>query len=103
MEPAAIYVLLSIVIAIITVAIPLFVNAIRDVNKSISNTHGQCDNIKERQIASETKLDILLEIAGLDNHKVNKAIKEHMEELKDNNKPSIGCINMKELYRDKEE
>jgi hypothetical protein len=101
MEPAAIYVLLVIVIAIITVGIPLFVNAIKDVNKAIRNTHGQCDKISERQVAVETKVDMLLEIAGLDNHKVNRAIKEHMEELKNNNQPSVGCINMKELYREK--
>jgi hypothetical protein len=44
---------------------------------------------------------MLLEIAGLDNRKVNRAIKEHMDELKNNNKPSIGCINIQELYRAK--
>ena len=101
MENAAVYVLLSIVIAIITVAIPLFVNAIKDINKAVNNTHDQCDNLKEREIAVETKLDMLLEIAGLDNRKVNRAIKEHMDELKNNNKPSIGCINIQELYRAK--
>jgi hypothetical protein len=101
MENAAVYVLLSIVIAIITVCIPLFVNAIKDLIKAIGNTHGQCDKISERQVAVETKVDILLEIAGLDNHKVNRTIKEHMEELKQNDKPSVGCINIQELYRTK--
>jgi hypothetical protein len=95
MEPTAIYVLLAIVIALVTVGIPLFVNAIKDINKAISK-------ISEREVAVETKVDILLEIAGLDNHKVNRTIKEHMEELKKNDKPSVGCINIKELYRDKE-
>jgi hypothetical protein len=101
MENAAVYVLLSIVIAIITVGIPLFITAFKDVHKAIRNTHGQCDKISERQVATETKVDILLEIAGLDNHKVNRTIKEHMEELKQNDKPSVGCININELYRAK--
>lgn len=101
MESAAVYVLLSIVIAIITVAIPLFVNAIKDLNKAVNNTHGQCDKINDRQTVVETKLDIFLHHAGFDVHKVNKVIKEHMEELKQNDKPSIGCINVKELYREK--
>jgi hypothetical protein len=94
MENAAVYVLLAIVIAMITVFIPLFV-------RGMTNTHSQCDKINDREIIVETKLDMLLEIAGFDNHKVNRAIKEHMEELKKNSKPSVGCINIEELYRTK--
>jgi hypothetical protein len=86
MDPA--YVLLIVVVALIAIA----AKAISDVNK-------KCNKASEGLIAVATKLDILLELGGLDIHKVNKAIKEHMDELKKNDRPSIGCINVKELYR----
>lgn len=94
MDPA-VYVLLAIII----VTIPILVKEIKDIHKAISNTHGQCDKISERQTVVETKLDIYLDHAGFDVHKVNRVIKEHMEELKQNDNPSIGCIKVKELYR----
>lgn len=94
MDP--VYVLL----AIIVVLIPIFVKEIKDIHKMIHNTHSQCDKINERETIVETKLDIFLEHSGFDVPKVNRTIKEHMEELKQNDKPSVGCINVKELYRD---
>lgn len=96
MDP--VYILLT-VIGILT---PVLAFEIRDLRKGINNTHSQCDKINDRQTAVETKLDIFLYHAGFDVNKVNRTIKEHMEELKQNDKPSVGCINVKELYRDKE-
>jgi hypothetical protein len=87
----AAYVLLAVVIALIGV-----------VAKIIHGIHKKCHETSEGLIAVETKMDIYLEIAGLDVQKVNRAIKEHKDELKQNGKPSVGCINIKELYRDKE-
>jgi hypothetical protein len=84
------YVLLAIVVALIGIAA-----------KVLTDVSNKCNKTHEGLIAVTTKLDLLLELGGLDNHKVNRAIKEHMEELKDNNKPSVGCINMKEQYRTK--
>jgi len=89
MDP--VYVLLSVVIAMIAVGA-----------KGLNDLRNKANRNSEGIIAVETKLDILLEIGGLDTHKVNRSIKEHMEELKQNGKPSIGCINIKALYRDKE-
>lgn len=86
------YVLLSVVIALIAVG----AKALTDVGRK-SNNHSN------RLVAVETKLDMLLEINGLDTNKVNKAIRENMDELKQNGKPSVHCINLKELYRDKDE
>ena len=100
MDPT--YVLLAIVIAILTVFIPMFVREVKDLHKAIDNTHSQCDKINERETVVETKLDIFLDHAGFDVPKVNRTIKEHMKELKKNDRPSVGCINVKELYRDKE-
>jgi len=94
MDPA-VYVLLVIVV----VLIPIFIKEIKDIHKMISNTHSQCNKISERETILETKLDIFLEHTGFDINKVNRTIKEHMDELKKNDKPSIGCINVKELYR----
>jgi hypothetical protein len=54
-----------------------------------------------RMTIVETKMDIYLDHAGFDVPKVNETIKKNMKELKKNNKPSVGCINVKELYRDK--
>jgi len=84
------YVLLVIVVALIGIAA-----------KVLTDVSNKCNKTHNGLIVVTTKLDLLLELGGLDNRKVDKAIKEHMEELKQNGKPSIGCINMKELYRDK--
>lgn len=95
MDP--VYILLT-VIGILT---PVLAVEMRDLRKGITNTHSQCDKIDTRQTILETKLDIFLDHSGFDVQKVNKTINEHMEELKKNNKPSVGCINIKELYRTK--
>jgi|GEM_PF-5857465 len=57
----------------------------------------------ERITSVETKIDIYLDSQGFDIRKVNRAIKDHKDELKKNNRPSVGCINVKDLYKDKEE
>jgi len=70
--------------------------------KVLTNIHKKCDKTSEGLIGVKAKLDILLELGGLDIHKVNKKIKEHMDELKQDGEPSVGCIKIEELYRDKE-
>jgi hypothetical protein len=87
MDPA--YILLAVLIALIGVG----AKALNDVRK-------KCNTTTEGLVGVKAKLDILLEIGGLDIHKVNKAIKEHINELKQDGAPSAGCINVKELYRD---
>jgi hypothetical protein len=89
MDPA--YIVLVVVIALIGIGA-----------KALNDLRNKCDKTNDGLISVKTKLDILLEIGGLDPHKVNKAIKEHMDELKQDGQPSVGCINIKELYRDKE-
>jgi hypothetical protein len=89
MDPA--YVLLAVVIALIGVAA-----------KAVSDVNNKCNKTTEAMIGVKAKLDILLELGGLDIHKVNKAIKDHIKDLKQDGAPSSGCINLKELYRDKE-
>ena len=122
METAALISLIGLLIGIVAVGVPVLVRWLGALRKelkeqlqnaktshdkeltqlhaSIQNTHSQCDKIKDREIINETKLDMLLDEKGFDIRKVNKAIKEHMDELKENNTPSIGCINVKELYRE---
>jgi hypothetical protein len=90
MDPAT-TVLLAVIIALVGVAY-----------KVINDVHKKCDKTTEGLIGVKAKLDILLELGGLDIHKVNKAIKEHINELKQDGAPSTGCINVKELYRDRE-
>jgi len=89
MDPT--YILLAVVVALIAVAA-----------KALGEIHKKCDKATEGLVFVKAKLDILLEIGGLDTHKVNKAIDEHMDKLKQNGEPTVGCINIKELYRDKE-
>jgi hypothetical protein len=99
MDPAVI-----VLSGIVTVAIGLFVNALRDLRKDLKsqsdNTHSQCAKITERQAVVETKVDMLLDHSGFDMRKVNRAIKDNLDEIKKNDKPSVGCINIKELYRE---
>lgn len=57
-----------------------------------------CKHTDDRMLVMETKMDIYLAHAGFDVQKVNRAIREHKEEIAQNNKPSVGCINVKELY-----
>ena len=85
----AAYVLLIVIIALIGVAA-----------KVLTDVHKKCDRTSEGLIGLKAKLDILLELGGLDIHKVNSSIKDHMNELKQDGEPSVGCINIKELYRD---
>jgi len=90
MDPA--YVLLAVVIALIGVGA-----------KALGDVYKKCEKTSESLIGVKAKLDILLELAGLDTHKVNNAIEKHTNDLKQNGEPTVGCINLKELYRDKEQ
>lgn len=56
--------------------------------------------VLERLTYVETKMDIYLDSVGLDIQKVNRAIKEHKEELEQNGRPSVGCISVKSLYKE---
>ena len=120
MDPA-ITAVIGLLTLIITVAIPLFVKELKDTRKTFGSEvkeiqkvgsdnsklfFDKCEEISnrigkltDRQTIAETKLDIFLDCQGFDIHKVNKAIKENMEELKKNDKPSVGCINTKELRK----
>lgn len=89
MDPA--YVLLVVVVALIGIAA-----------KALNDVRNKCNKTSDGLIAVKSKLDILLEVAGFDIHKVNRSIKEHKDELEEDGAPSVGCINIKELYRDKE-
>lgn len=89
-----------ILLAVIGILVPVLAFEIRDLRKGISNTHSQCDKINDRETVVETKLDIFLDHAGFDVNKVNRTIKEHMDELKKNDRPSVGCINVKELKKE---
>jgi hypothetical protein len=91
-------VLLGIITAIIAAGVPVIARA-------FSKANDERHKISDRQIITETKLNMLLHHAGFDIPKVNKAIKEHkeeLEELQNNGSPNIGCINIKDLYRNKE-
>lgn len=56
-----------------------------------------------RLVKLETKMDIYLEHAGFSVPKIDRAIKQHMEELQQNDRPAVGCINISQLYKDKED
>lgn len=90
MDPA-----IAVLLAIIVVLIPLAIKAFKD-------THTRCDRINNRVTIVETKLDIYLNHAGFDINKINRAIKENIEELQQGDSLSIGCIDVKDLYREKE-
>jgi len=111
-------VLLGVITTIIGVGTPLLIKEMKDLHKAVNGkvkdlaAKHDCDidqvqdnyeRIKDNQIVVETKLDIFLAHSGFDIPKVNKAIREHIDELKENGKPSVGgCMNINELYRDKE-
>lgn len=61
-----------------------------------------CLIIRERLTVMETKQDINLYAAGFDIGEVNEAIENSIEELKKNDKPSVGCIHVDKLKRRKE-
>jgi hypothetical protein len=58
--------------------------------------------LSTRLAVLEAEMDILLHHSGLDVPKTKQAIKMNMKEIKQNHGPTTGCINIKELYRDKE-
>jgi len=120
MDPA-IYVIIAMVTLLVSVGVPLIVKELKDIRETFGKEvrdiqkssvmredqmrestkviFGKFDILKERITITETKLDMILDNSGFDIHKVNRAIKENMEELKKNDKPSIGCINTKELRK----
>jgi hypothetical protein len=89
----------AIVVTILVALIGVGGGSLWHVHKRIDSAKEQCSKISDHVIIIETKLDIYLEHSGFDVQKVNKAIKENMEELKRNDKPTVGCIHIKELYK----
>jgi len=85
-----------VLVALIGGLITLVIGVYRSLADKINKT-------ADRTTYIETKVDIYLEHAGFDVHKVNSAIKNHLDELMQNDRPSVGCINVKELYRAKED
>jgi len=66
-----------------------------------------CNNLREdqakgtiRAVVLETKLNIFLEHSGFSIPKVDRAIREHFEELAQNDGPMIGCIDISKLYKE---
>jgi len=53
----------------------------------------------EKLVKLETKMDIYLEHSGFDVSKIEWSIRRHMSELERNDRPTVGCINIKELYK----
>jgi hypothetical protein len=90
-----VYVLLAILVTLIGITAKLF----SDARKSRDELSKRCNELGNSVIKIETKLDIYLDHSGFDVPKVNRKIKEHMDELKQNDKPSVGCIHVKELYK----
>lgn len=81
-------VLVALLGGLITIVIGVYRSLSRKVNK-----------MSDRTTYIETKVDIYLEHAGFDVRKVNSSIKDHIDELMQNGRPSAGCINIKELYK----
>jgi peptidoglycan hydrolase CwlO-like protein len=98
---AEVAVLLALLVSAMGVGIPLVVKEFKELRSRLDKANDERHQIKNRQTGVEAKLDMLLHHAGFDVHKVNKAIKEHKEELEENGRPSVGCINITELYQDK--
>jgi len=91
MDP--VYILLSVVLALIGLG-----------GKFLTDVYKRCHETREELVSLQTKMDIYLEHVGFDTQKVNKAIKEHMTELKQNGKPRVGgCIHIDQLRHDKEQ
>lgn len=91
----ATHVLLALLTAIIGVGIPILRKEFKEMGKRVDTCH-------DKQIVSETKLDIFLAAQGFDVSKVNGKIKEHMDLLKRNDVPHVGgCIKIEELYKEK--
>ena len=74
--------------ALITIVIGVFKCLIQKVSK-----------MSDKCTYLEAKMDIYLDHAGFDVQKVNSTIKDHLVDLMKNNRPSVGCINVKELYK----
>jgi hypothetical protein len=96
-------VLLALLTTAMGIGIPLIVKEFKELRGRLEKANDQSHKISNRQTIVETKLDMLLDHEGFDIHKVNKAIKEHkeeLEEMQENGRPSVGCINVKELYKE---
>lgn len=72
---------------------------IHDLKTDYKEVREQCYELKSKSVKLETKMDIYLHHAGFDLPKVDKAIRDHMEELQQNDRPTVGCINISSLYR----
>lgn len=96
MDPAT-----AVLLAVIVCMIPIAYRAKMKLDDRIDGVNKDCRNLSEKVIEATTKLDMLLDHSGFDVPKTNRKIKESMEELRQNDKPSIGCINIQELYKSK--
>ncbi len=95
MDPA-----IGVLLAIVICLIPVGAKIVTRMQKKFDEAQKHCNKISDRVIVVETKLDIYLDHSGFDIRKVNKAITDNMEELKKNDKPTVGCIHVKELYKE---
>lgn len=69
--------------------------------KAISKVNNDCSDLKDRMTRLEVKQDLSLDKSGYDVDKVNRAIENKMEEIKKNDKPSVGCIHPNELRKER--
>ena len=60
----------------------------------------KCHTLAKLMVKVETKTDIYLEHAGFSVPKVDRAILLHLEELERNDRPRLGCLDIRELYKD---
>jgi len=73
----------------------------RVVNTEMKEFSTYCARTTERMAKIETKMDIYLAHVGFDLMKVNRTIREHLEDLETQDTPAVGgCINISGLYKD---
>lgn len=86
-------IIVPIVLAIFGLGVKGYVNLLNAHNKDSRE-------FEQRLTVLEAKHDLCLDTLGYDLAKVNGAIGDQMEELKKNNKPSVGCLHPNELKKD---
>ena len=90
-----------IIVSISTALIGRFVYGLKEKHeKDYKELLGKCIKITERTIKLETKLDIYLDDAGFDIGEIDRAIKEHMAEIESNDRPTVGCLDIKSFYKE---
>ena len=86
------FILQVVLAALLAGLISVVVGVFKSLSQKVSKLSDKCTYV-------EAKVDIYLDHAGFDMQKVNSAIKTHLDELMQNGRPSVGCINVKELYK----